>query len=184
MRFISAAILTIAFGTASATTIDFEDQIDGGYLSSVESGGFDFVTDLGGDSLLVATGGVIGGDYSLAWCVSCNLIMSESNGAVFSLGSFDTYSLATSLGTFVLTGYRTDGSSVSTTFTGTGSPQTISLDNDWTGLTSVVFDPQYYSDLGHVIDNIEVSVVPVPATAWLFGSALAGLGWIKRKHAV
>jgi hypothetical protein len=27
------------------------------------------------------------------------------------------------------------------------------------------------------------SVVPIPATVWLFGSALAGLGWLKRKQA-
>ncbi|MDB4307754.1 VPLPA-CTERM sorting domain-containing protein [Gammaproteobacteria bacterium] len=27
------------------------------------------------------------------------------------------------------------------------------------------------------------SAVPIPAAAWLFGSALAGLGWIKRKQA-
>jgi hypothetical protein len=26
------------------------------------------------------------------------------------------------------------------------------------------------------------SVVPIPAAVWLFGSALAGLGWIRRKH--
>lgn len=29
-----------------------------------------------------------------------------------------------------------------------------------------------------------VSAVPVPAAVWLFGSALAGLGWIRRKQAV
>jgi len=28
------------------------------------------------------------------------------------------------------------------------------------------------------------SVVPVPAAAWLFGSALAGLGWLRRKQTV
>jgi hypothetical protein len=34
------------------------------------------------------------------------------------------------------------------------------------------------------ITDINVSVVPVPAAIWLFGSALAGLGWMKRKQAV
>jgi len=28
------------------------------------------------------------------------------------------------------------------------------------------------------------SVVPVPAAVWLFGSALAGLGWVKRKQTI
>ncbi|MGI9309171.1 MAG: VPLPA-CTERM sorting domain-containing protein [Gammaproteobacteria bacterium] len=27
------------------------------------------------------------------------------------------------------------------------------------------------------------SAVPIPAAAWLFGSALAGLGWLRRKQA-
>jgi hypothetical protein len=29
-----------------------------------------------------------------------------------------------------------------------------------------------------------VNVVPIPAAVWLFGSALAGLGWLRRKPAV
>jgi hypothetical protein len=32
------------------------------------------------------------------------------------------------------------------------------------------------------IDNIIVSTVPIPATVWLFGSGLAMLGWMKRRH--
>ncbi|MCP4833046.1 MAG: VPLPA-CTERM sorting domain-containing protein, partial [Gammaproteobacteria bacterium] len=32
--------------------------------------------------------------------------------------------------------------------------------------------------------NIVVgAAVPIPAAVWLFGSALAGLGWIRRKQA-
>ena len=31
------------------------------------------------------------------------------------------------------------------------------------------------------IDNVNVSAVPIPAAVWLFGSALAGLGWLRRK---
>ena len=34
------------------------------------------------------------------------------------------------------------------------------------------------------IDNVMVSAVPVPAAVWLFGSALAGLGWMRRKQSV
>ena len=29
-----------------------------------------------------------------------------------------------------------------------------------------------------------ISAVPVPAAVWLFGSALAGLGWMRRKHSI
>lgn len=31
-------------------------------------------------------------------------------------------------------------------------------------------------------DSVAVSAVPVPAAVWLFGSALAGLGWLRRKQ--
>jgi hypothetical protein len=34
------------------------------------------------------------------------------------------------------------------------------------------------------VDNVTVNVVPLPAAVWLFGSALAGLGWIRRKQSV
>ena len=33
------------------------------------------------------------------------------------------------------------------------------------------------------ISGGQISAVPVPATAWLLGSALAGLGWVRRKRA-
>jgi hypothetical protein len=44
---------------------------------------------------------------------------------------------------------------------------------------------------GHVTVDAEISairsivgVVPIPASVWLFGSALAGLGWMRRKQTV
>jgi len=36
----------------------------------------------------------------------------------------------------------------------------------------------YFTPTGSVV----ASVVPIPAAAWLFGSALVGLGWLKRKQ--
>jgi hypothetical protein len=32
------------------------------------------------------------------------------------------------------------------------------------------------------LDNLTYSVVPLPQAVWLFGSALAGLGWLRRKQ--
>ncbi|MEH6591623.1 MAG: VPLPA-CTERM sorting domain-containing protein [Halioglobus sp.] len=37
-------------------------------------------------------------------------------------------------------------------------------------------------NIGWGIDNIQTTVVPLPAAAWLFGSAVLGLGAIKRKR--
>ena len=42
-----------------------------------------------------------------------------------------------------------------------------------------VYDAQYPSYLAG--GYVSASVVPIPAAAWLFGSALAGLGWIRRR---
>jgi hypothetical protein len=36
---------------------------------------------------------------------------------------------------------------------------------------------------GYDISFAGVHSVPIPAAVWLFGSALAGLGWMKRRHA-
>jgi hypothetical protein len=39
-------------------------------------------------------------------------------------------------------------------------------------------------NLGGTVTSATVSVVPIPAAAWLFGSALAGLGWARRRQTV
>lgn len=65
---------------------------------------------------------------------------------------------------------------------------TISFDGAWTGISRVTFAGQRElgSEAGSYayLDNINVSVVPIPPAVWLFGSALAGLGWLRRKHTV
>lgn len=38
-----------------------------------------------------------------------------------------------------------------------------------------------YLDLQIVVSNVQAPTVPVPAAAWLFGSALAGLGLVRRR---
>ena len=37
---------------------------------------------------------------------------------------------------------------------------------------------------GSIQSSLQISVIPVPAAVWLFGSALAGLGWVRRKQTV
>jgi hypothetical protein len=52
---------------------------------------------------------------------------------------------------------------------------------EWTSLLSVSIEA--HNGAGS-IDNIVISQVPVPAALWLFGSALAGLGWLRRKQTI
>ena len=49
------------------------------------------------------------------------------------------------------------------------------------GLTSLTIQATDSSGIGIVVDNFHVNVVPIPGAVWLFGSALAGLGWLRRK---
>ena len=66
--------------------------------------------------------------------------------------------------------------------------QTIVFDSSWTNLAYVTIETQaiYRSDplsLGDAynsapgLDNVNLSVVPLPAAGWLFGTALGLLGW-------
>lgn len=52
------------------------------------------------------------------------------------------------------------------------------------GIQSVTISTNNSGDFFEV-DHLQVatSIVPVPAAVWLFGSALAGLGWMRRKQA-
>jgi hypothetical protein len=46
---------------------------------------------------------------------------------------------------------------------------------------SGVFRTMRFAGSGMYLDNVYIAAVPVPAAAWLFGSALVGLGWMRRK---
>jgi hypothetical protein len=62
--------------------------------------------------------------------------------------------------------------------------QTIVFDSGWSGISSLKYEGQeelWESSVAQ-INNIKVNVVPIPAAVWLFGSALAGLGWFRRRQ--
>jgi hypothetical protein len=61
----------------------------------------------------------------------------------------------------------------------TTAPLWIGL--DWSGIDQLVITK---SAIHLVMDDLTYNVVPIPAAVWLFGSALAGLGWLRRKQTV
>jgi hypothetical protein len=78
----------------------------------------------------------------------------------------------------------------------TGTPNYI-LKLDWLGNLSdaggtVALETDVQTDLSYeinmsnlairVITGGSISAVPIPAAVWLFGSALAGLGWLRRRQ--
>ena len=103
----------------------------------------------------------------------------QGGAAQMSTLSGDTFSLSSISVSFTsarLTGYYEGGGIVQTGWV-SGD---IVLGAEWQGLESVVFDGSTESFFTG-LDDIVVSVVPVPAAVWLFGSALVGLGFLRRQ---
>jgi len=76
--------------------------------------------------------------------------------------------------------------------TSAGPPRTISAFNGFNvvTLTGTGFNPGDIINIGNGIplgtpsgDSFTFQVVPVPAAAWLFGSALGLMGWMRRRNA-
>jgi hypothetical protein len=72
-------------------------------------------------------------------------------------------------------------------FSGTLLDTALMLDSGWDSDTE--FSLSYANDMLFLIDDAggtwrgyELNIIPIPAAVWLFGSALAGLGWMRRKQ--
>lgn len=141
------------------------------------------------DNSLSGTGNEIG------FCGFCStnaegISLSLAAGGVFKLDSIDLrYNAGTgtpgaSGQTGTVIGYLSGGGTLEQAI-GPG-PAIVTFDGAWSGLNSIdiVFDTSSFSFSTPSLDNITLQAVPVPAAAWLFGSALAGLGWLRRKQAV
>ena len=200
---LKGAIFCTAFLSASAhaITIDFEDgdrsfvrqsQDENACIDNftVQHDGFTFANQRDCGAYYEYWDGTIADNMALFFATSGSytnpggrgpslLEMTSTDGSVF-----DVYSLDLLLGAenFVdAFGYR-DGNLI--------YQQRLTIDSgfsqnqqlDFLGVDMIAFSQQWpkYNSIG--LDNIEASVVPIPAAAWLFGSALAGLGWLRRRQ--
>jgi hypothetical protein len=120
-----------------------------------------------------------------------------SEGSIVSLdiaaGTVELYNSSSSAAIFSNT---VNGLSLnSTNFSGGGNNVTLGYIFDMNAalLDSILLDSifsvsvQNSSDVnssfgGSVAVGIAYNIVPIPAAVWLFGSALAGLGWIRRRQ--
>lgn len=193
------ALTTQAF----AITIDFEEFSLGDGPSSLSaplvSNGYEFlgsstpgpipdgilaeiVTGTGGTNALQAFSGWGGQD---GFGAQAFVSMSKADGGAFAIHSLDLF-LAGCAGPFL----GCSGSeSITGTLAGGGAADLTGAvgTGDWLNLQVVTFAATgdgFGFGAGTVaqIDNINVSAVPIPAAVWLFGSALAGLGWLRRKR--
>jgi hypothetical protein len=197
MRQTLAIFLFLAAGSAQAATvtIDFEGVVaDSDSLIPVtpytEDGYKITASDINGIFGKDWIGLNSNGSAVFGWCsngISCESIESitlvESGG----INPFDLLSLDSSNLNFEFAGSLSGignydgGGSISTTLVlSTNTWNTYSFDSSWQGLSSVMIAP-VTGNWDPAIDNIVVNTVPIPAAVWLFGSALAGLGWLRRR---
>jgi hypothetical protein len=177
-----------------AATIDFEEFSigagNGVYPTTLQSQGYDFsgFTSFNDSTEVIvgtsngtnAYGGSVSANGQDGFGVQARVYIERSDGGVFAIYSLDLI-LDTDIDGFIsIDGLLAGGGAASLGVpVGTG---------DWLNLESVRFraegnqwGPGYASV---EVDNIAINAVPIPAAVWLFGSALAGLGWLRRKSTV
>ncbi len=182
------------FGVAQAAnvTVDFEEFAGIGQAPLVfESKDYTFTQTSGLTGVLDSP---IGDNVSFFFCpeAECNgqqdaaFKMEASNGALFDLTSMDLGFVEADPFPTTITGVLSDYTTISVELGSLGGWfDTVNFDSSWSGLKSVSVNFETEGNyLFNVpgVDNIVASVVPVPAAVWLFGSALAGLGWMRRKQ--
>ena len=184
MRFIFAIFVSVfsAAGQAATVTLEFSEYVDSNAVSSYAENGYvitgDTIRSIGPSLAIFGT------DQDTQYTLS------RADGGLFTLYNFDVQAFGggpvpLSFGQNTYDINRSYGLNVSPAEWTTVNPL-----QDYEGyyaplfvnVSSVKFS---LSDPGVILlDNIVVSAVPVPAAVWLFGSALVGLGWLRRKQTV
>jgi hypothetical protein len=108
--------------------------------------------------------------------------ISEASSSNFNFYGFATIHLFNSTGLIdSIIGYKENGTQVTANnIEINGSYINLINYGDFSNLVRVeIFSNEANNVL--VLDNFMVQTVPIPAAVWLFGSALGGLGWMRRK---
>jgi len=109
------------------------------------------------------------------------LTLTHDLGYGFALESFDASSLYNASGSLTITGYQAAGGTVSQVIALTSNLTQINV-TGMTGLSTLQFSFDGSSDFApYDLDNISLSLVPVPAAVWLMGSALSMLIAVRRR---
>jgi hypothetical protein len=172
---IAVGMIFVATGQLKAVLIDFEGVIPIGSdyfgmpIFTYTEKGFDFTDFDSGEN-----NAIFGSSFPeinhegnmtdiLGWYYEASFDISESNGALFSIHSFDAADLlGGSTGSFVVTGFLGGGGTLTASFANTTDAwQSYSFDDTWTGLSSVRIQNIQMSN--GAIDNITL-VVPEPIT--------------------
>jgi hypothetical protein len=189
MRILFAALTVFATATnAETVTIDFEEWSGYQIVGTVTSKGYRLSPNTGTSTVIHTH---ITMDYvwnNLGVAGEKGTTISREDGGSFWLIQFDagnwesgggnTYTDFFAIGTLASTGsqvfYQFDANEGMQTFSPTGLGALSSLQ-------FITPARQNNVDAGFHLDNIVISTVPIPAGVWLFGSAIAAIGWHRRK---
>ena len=203
---VQAAVVTfeelepVPFGSAE----EFPSVTSGGFTFSVEAYFDQFLSAsaLGDEGGNAPTGNYFwAGAYPDSCCMSMDI--TRDDGAAFDLSSIDLFGAANGDG-LTVQGYDALGQLIATSVvapTGFDSNGMVISDgwrtavfgDEWNSVSKVIITESFGfcgacngfdQSSGIGVDNFAATVVPIPAAVWLFGSALAGLGWFRRKTAL
>jgi hypothetical protein len=164
-----------------ATTIDFDSSPTGLLTTQTFDIGdyrFDFIGPFDPEYSPWAIGGV---NNELSWAAGQgNIGLKHVADDTFSLFAIDLGGWGAGI-QLTVTGSLAGGGTVQLDYVTLVDMETVMFGSEWLGLTNIEFSAYGCCAL---VDNIVVSNVPVPAAVWLFGSALGGLGWMRRRKTV
>jgi len=194
MRHALAAILLLVIGSVQASVLTFDDittdQSGGGTLIPSNYGGLNwanmYVTYSDGDNGY--NRGTVSGDYVALNGGGRLAITSAGSSSVFSFdGAYLTAAWRLGLRIQVV-GYQGSNAIYDTTvIVDDDEPTYFNFDYadinrlEFTSFGGVFAGGDGGNGAQFAMDNFTYSAVPIPAAAWLFGSALAGLGWMRRR---
>jgi hypothetical protein len=197
MRSMFLLLGLLLLGSAQAALVTFDDfpsTPDDTFPNALVSTpqGFEFAQYDGDAGHIFTSGGTLN---TVGEALSPGVVVMHTSGGLFSLQSLDIFiSEYNDLAAVAYGGYRIQAFDINNQLIAqmeivggsTSEWQAIVFDATWSGIKQLSIDPSYtttgfgVSSGAMELDNFSATVVPIPAALWLFGSALAGLGWLRR----
>lgn len=208
IRLALGIFLSIAALSAHATTVTYilGDHEDGALYDGFSTSGaagpygmrYDAIDPPNGNGPTFSVGTNLGGNgglLTLSWDDANLGAGATISGTIYRNDTGDIWSV-----NYDLTGLVSDGNGGWTATGGTGSmndggtPVNLTGEQDGSGYAFIFANDGYRLDgdpgtgwvgrgwlaAGGTDDWLVTAVIPIPAAVWLFGSALAGLGWMRR----
>ena len=192
IRFMLCALFFIPGISQATTVIDFEDIAPAAGITDE----FNTIREISGFNFEIVHAHIVDSEYPTVgtfWPDNGTdyfqhdnpspVSITRADGMAFSIQRMDAsvgHSTFAKIIDFTLTGHLVGGGTISENFHHEGlfGFMTFDVDTGWENITQLdIVHTKSILDYDNIVFN---SPVPVPATVWLFGSALGLLGWMRR----